>query len=193
MRHLSFRPALTLSGRKFKGPRGWAGKPLHPPLTNVPIGAYMLVAVFDVVSILGRNEEWSRDFYRAATFTILGGAAVSLFAAFTGFWDWRKSTEAGNQARRTVNAHAWTMVGVTTLVLTSIALRVFTAYGDDHTPIGIVALSVVIALLTIVGGTIGGSVTYDYGFNVETAGDDPVWHRSEVDLLPGERPTPPTN
>ena len=49
MRKFSFRPALTLRGRSFKGPRGWAGKPLHPPLTDIPVGAYMLAAAFDVV------------------------------------------------------------------------------------------------------------------------------------------------
>ena len=38
---LTFRPALTLKGRKFFGPlRGWAGKPVHPPLADIPIAAY---------------------------------------------------------------------------------------------------------------------------------------------------------
>ena len=46
MNMLSFRAALTLRGRKFKGLRGWAGKPLHPALTDVPVGAYMLAAAF---------------------------------------------------------------------------------------------------------------------------------------------------
>jgi hypothetical protein len=27
---------------------------------------------------------------------------------------------------------------------------------------------------------------FDYGFNVETAGDDPVWHRFERDRLPAD-------
>jgi len=27
---------------------------------------------------------------------------------------------------------------------------------------------------------------FDYGFNVETAGDSPVWHQSETDVLPGQ-------
>ena len=27
---------------------------------------------------------------------------------------------------------------------------------------------------------------FGYGFNVETAGDHPVWHRSEVDVFPGQ-------
>lgn len=35
------------------------------------------------------------------------------------------------------------------------------------------------------GGTLGGSLAYDYGFNVETAGDSPVWHVSEVDVFRG--------
>jgi uncharacterized membrane protein len=47
-------------------------------------------------------------------------------------------------------------------------------------------LSVVIALLVSVGATFGGSLVYEYGFNVETAGDHPVWHRAETDVFPGQ-------
>ncbi len=36
------------------------------------------------------------------------------------------------------------------------------------------------------GATYGGTLVFDYGFNVETAGDSPVWHPSETDVLPGE-------
>jgi uncharacterized membrane protein len=187
MRKLSFRPALTLRGRKFKGLRGWAGKPLHPPLTDIPVGAYMLVAAFDLISFAGQDQEWARDFYRAGTFTMVGGAIVSVFAALTGFWDWLKSTPKGTQARRTANAHGWTMVTVTVLVLVDIALRWF-AYEDDlHTGAVVLVLTLVAAALTVVGGSIGGSLAYDYGFNVETSGDHPVWHESEVDVFPGEK------
>ena len=187
MRKLSFRPALTIRGRKFKGLRGWAGKPFHPPLTDIPVGAYMLVAAFDVISFLGQDQEWARDFYRAGTFTVIGGAVVSLLAALTGYWDWLKSTEKGNQARRTVNAHAWTMVAVTLLVLVDAALRGLAYEDDPHTGAVVLALSLAAAFLTVVGGSIGGSLAYDYGFNVETAGDHPVWHPSEVDVFPGHK------
>ena len=186
MRMLSFRPALTLRGRKFKGLRGWAGKPLHPPLTDVPVGAYILVAAFDVISFVGQDQEWARDFYRAGTFTLIGGAVVGVLAALTGFWDWLKSTEKGTQARRTVNAHAWTMVTTTVLVLVDIVMRWRVYDGDAHTGVVVLVLSLLVALLTTVGGTIGGSLAYDYGFNVETAGDHPVWHQSEEDVLPGQ-------
>jgi uncharacterized membrane protein len=187
MRKLSFRPALTMRGRTFKGLRGWAGKPLHPPLTDVPVGAYVLAAAFDLISFLGRDQEWARDLYRAATFTLIGGAVVSVLAALTGFWDWLRSTPKGTQARRTVNAHAWTMVTVTVLVLVAIALRWFAYDGDTHTGAVALVVSLLVAVLTGVGGTIGGSLVYDYGFNVETSGDHPVWHRSEIDVFPADK------
>lgn len=188
MRRLAFRPSLTLRGRAFKGLRGWAGKPLHPPLTDVPVGAYILVAAFDVISVAGHHQPWARDFYRAGTFALVGGGAVSLFAALTGFWDWLRSTEAGTQARRTANAHALTMITVTVLVLTGIATRILVYPGHHSTPAVPFVLSLAAAALTVLGGTIGGTLAYDYGFNVETAGDSPVWHRSEHDVLPGEKP-----
>ncbi|HEY7628078.1 MAG TPA: DUF2231 domain-containing protein [Ilumatobacteraceae bacterium] len=190
MRHLSFRPALTIRGRKFNGLRGWAGKPLHPPLTDIPVGAYMLAAAFDVISAIGNDQEWARDFYRAASFCLIGGAVVSVFTALTGFWDWLKSTEPGTQARRTVNAHAWTMVTVTVLILVGVAIRVFNFWDEPSTPGLALAFTLVAAALTVIGGTIGGSVAYDYGFNVETAGDSPVWHPSETDIFPGQHTEP---
>jgi uncharacterized membrane protein len=187
MRTLTFRPSLTLRGRKFNGLRGWSGKPLHPPLTDVPVGAYVLAAVFDVISAVGHDEAWARDFYRAASFALITGAVVSLFTAATGFWDWLRSTEKGTQARRTVNAHAWTMVTVTVLVLAGIAVRALAFWDEASTPGLALAFTLVTAGLTFLGGTIGGSLVYDYGFNVETSGDHPVWHRSEIDVFPGHK------
>lgn len=193
MRKFSVRPTLTLKGRTFKGLRGWSGKPLHPPLTDFPIAAYVIAAVFDVVSAVGgKSHGWAREFWHAGTFTFVAGAAVSVFAALTGLWDARKSSEAGTQARRTVNTHATIMITVTILALGDVAWRLNTYHTEAVTPIGVVVLSVVIAILVSVGATFGGSLVYDYGFNVETAGDSPVWHKSETDVFPGQHDTSET-
>jgi uncharacterized membrane protein len=186
MRKFSVRPTLTFKGRKFKGLRGWAGKPFHPPLTDFPIVAYIFVAAFDIIASIGRDESWARDFFRAGTFVIIGGAAVSVLAALTGFWDWLRSTEKGTQARRTANTHAWTMILVTVLALVDIALRLDVYDSRTYPTVAILVLSIVIAVLVSFGATYGGTLVYDYGFNVETAGDSPVWHESETDVLPGE-------
>ena len=187
MRTLSFRPSLTIRGRSFKGLRGWAGKPFHPPLTDIPVGAYLLAFGLDAASAVGHDEPWARDFYRAASFALIAGAGVSVLAAATGLWDWWKSTEQGTQARRTANAHGLTMVTVTGLVGAAIVVRAIAFWDEPATPGLALAFTGLIALLTFVGGTIGGSLVFDYGFNVETAGDHPVWHRSELDVLPGQK------
>jgi uncharacterized membrane protein len=188
MARFSFRPALTLKGRKFFGLRGFAGKPFHPPLTDIPIGAYVLTAAFDLISWVGHDQTWAREFFRAGTFVLIGGAVVSLATALTGYMDWRKSVPKGTQARRTASAHAVTMLTVTALVLIDIGLRL-AANDDPATPAGIAVLSVVVALLVALGATIGGTLVFDYGFNVTSAGDSPVWHRSDRDLMPGEKPS----
>jgi uncharacterized membrane protein len=185
MRRFSVRPTLTLRGRTFKGLRGWSGKPTHPPLTDIPVAAYILAAVFDVIAVFGRHESWSQGFFRAGTYVFIGGAAVSVFTALTGFWDWLRSTEKGTQARRTANAHAWAMLTVTVLALVNIVLRL-DGYDRTYPSPAILVLSIVVAVVVAFGAALGGTLVFDYGFNVETAGDSPVWHPSESDVLPGD-------
>ena len=125
--------------------------------------------------------------WHAGTYVFIGGAAVSVFAALSGLWDAWKSSEAGTQARRTVNTHATIMVTVTVLALADIAWRLNDYHTELVTPVGIMVLSVIIALLVSLGATFGGALVYEYGFNVETAGDHPVWHTSETDVFPGHK------
>jgi len=187
MRKFSVRPTLTMRGRTFKGLRGWSGKPLHPPLTDFPIVAYVLAAIFDVASVIGgKDHRWARELWHAGTYLFVAGVAVSVLAAIAGLWDAWKSSEAGTQARRTINTHATIMVTVTLLAVADMVWRI--AEYDSHavTPVGIAVLSVVIALLVSLGATFGGALVYEYGFNVETAGDHPAWHKSEIDVFPGQ-------
>ncbi len=193
-RLFSIKPALTIRGRKFKGLRGWAGKPFHPPLTDVPITCYLLVAGFDVVSyVLGEGSRTATDFFRAGTYVIVVGAAASLGAALTGFWDWWKGVEREpggrakrTQAWRTINTHMTIMLTVTVLVIVDVIVRLG-SWDDNYAGLFVTALSVIVAGLVSIGASYGGSLVYDYGFNVETAGDSPVWHESEVDVYPGQK------
>src|SRR3981081_807674 len=124
MRKFSVRPTLTLKGRTFKGLRGWSGKPLHPPLTDFPIAAYVFGAGFDVGSVIGGEDDaFAGKMWHAGTCVFVAGAAVSVLAALTGLWDAWKSSEAGTQARRTINTHATIMVTVTVLAVADLAWR----------------------------------------------------------------------
>lgn len=188
-RLFSIGPAITLKGRKFKGLRGWAGKPLHPPLTDIPVAAYVLALVFDVISFaIGSDSGLARDAYVAGTWTIIAGVIVSLPTAVTGFWDWLKSTPRGTQAWRTANWHMVAMLAVTALVVVDIVLRL----GQPDAavvPTAVLILSVVAGALVMFGSAYGGALVYDYGFNVETSGDHPAWHPSEDDVYPSKNAT----
>jgi uncharacterized membrane protein len=191
MRRFSVRPAITLKGRKFTGLRGFSGKPFHPPLTDFPIVAYVLAAAFDVISLIGGDDNgWGREFWHAGTYVFVAGALVSALAILTGVVDWWRSSEPGNQARRTINTHATIMSTVTVLALVDIALRLDAYNTEASTPVAIAVLSVVVAGLVSWGATYGGSLVFDYGFNVETATDSPVWHASETDIFPGDKHPP---
>ena len=109
-----------------------------------------------------------------------------VLAALSGLWDAWKSSEAGTQARRTINTHATIMITVTALALIDIAWRLNDYHTQFSAPVGIMALSVVIAVLVSLGATFGGALVYEYGFNVETAGDSPVWHKSDTDVFHGQ-------
>jgi uncharacterized membrane protein len=188
MRRFTFAPSFTVRGRPFKGLRGWGGKPLHPPLTDIPIGAYVIAAGFDASSIIaGGGHGIAQELFDAAGWATLAGAIVSVFAILTGWADWHRSSSPGTQARRTINAHAITMIAGSVLVLVDIALRYTAASSSTSSPVYLVVVSVLVAVVIGSGATIGGTMVFDYGFNVETAGDSPVWYETEVDVRPGDK------
>ena len=81
------------------------------------------------------------------------------------------------------------MVLVTLLAIADIALRLNTYHTRTYPSAAILALSLVVAVLVAFGAMYGGSLVYDYGFNVETASDSAVWHKSETDVFPGDHTT----
>jgi drug/metabolite transporter (DMT)-like permease len=109
----------------------------------------------------------------------LGYAAV--FAATDEATWWAGARRAPRRA------HAATMVTVTVLILAGIVVRVAAFWDEPSTPGLALALTLAAAALTVIGSSIGGSIAYNYGFNVEVAGDHSVWHRSEVDVFPGDK------
>ena len=185
----SFRPAFELRGRKFKGLRGFAGKPFHPPLTDVPVGAYTIGPILSVVAFVLSDSSWSGEVWAAAGYVMLVGAVVSVATAITGLADWL-NTEKGTQIRRIANAHMWVMLTMTLVVVIALALR-FAGDRNEAPDALVLILDLVIAALVTAGGTIGGSLTYDFGFNVETAGDNHVYHVSDYDIVHPHDEVPP--
>ena len=85
---------------------------------------------------------------------MVGGLVASLLTALTGLWDAKESSEAGTQARRTINTHATIMITATVLALITVIWRL-SVYGDElSTPIGILVLSLLVAGLVVDRGDV---------------------------------------
>jgi len=95
----------------------WLGHPLHPVLTDVPIGAWTATAVLDVLDEIRGRDACGR----AAEITLTVGLVGAAGAALTGVADW---SQMGNgQARRVGLAHG--LLNATSLAcyVTSLLLR----------------------------------------------------------------------
>jgi uncharacterized membrane protein len=198
MRLFSIKPGVTLSGRRFLGIRGWSGKPTHPPLTDLPIAGLVFAATFDLISTLSaEGTDRARDFFVAATFVMVAGQVVAFGAVITGFFDWWKSLPRDRssgpigrakhtQVWRTVNWHAVVMVTATLLTTVNILTRV-TNLDAGRTPVPNLVLSIVGAAVIAFGATYGGSLVFDYQFNVQPVEGTTVWDETEQDQLPGAK------
>jgi uncharacterized membrane protein len=192
----SIRPAWSFKGRRFQGLRGFTGKPFHPPLTDFPIVCYTLAALFDIVSIASpADDARAQDFFAAATFVMTAGFVVSLGTALTGFFDWwkgiprdRRSGPIGRakhtQVWRTINWHATVMLIVTAITIVDLLLRI-PSFDRAQTQPGWLALSIAAAVLVLFGAAYGGTLVFEYGFNVENV--DEVWNETEQDHVRADR------
>jgi nitrite reductase/ring-hydroxylating ferredoxin subunit/uncharacterized membrane protein len=92
----------------------WLRHPLHPVLTDIPVGAWTAALAIDAAA--GRD----RGMHRAATFAMGVGLAGAVGAAITGLTDW---SETGGHARRTGLVHGLLNLTATTLFGVAFAQR----------------------------------------------------------------------
>lgn len=147
-RFLSARPALhnLLDGK-------WIGVPLHPALTDVPVGGWTSAFVLDLVASVTGSE--SAD--RAADGALAVGIAGALPAAVTGAADWR---DLIGEERRIATAHALLNVGGLTLNVASLVQRARGNRGSGR------ALSAAALAISGTAAHLGGVLSFGHGVRV---------------------------
>src|SRR5262249_5279284 len=95
----------------------WLGHSLHPALTDVPLGAWTLAQILDVVSA-SRGDDPTLD--TAADLALGTGVVAAVGAAVTGITDW---SEVGGIQRRLGLVHGLLNAAGLTLNLGSLAIR----------------------------------------------------------------------
>ena len=132
----------------------WLGHPLHPALTDVPLGAWTAGVMFDLLGV-----EDAAD----ASFAVGSLAAVPTVLAGTA--DWLEITDA---PRRVGFVHAVLNVAALGLVLLSLRAR---ASGSRGQGIGLSLLGYSLAALS---GWLGGELVYVLGSGVSRTAFEPA-------------------
>jgi nitrite reductase/ring-hydroxylating ferredoxin subunit/uncharacterized membrane protein len=137
-------PALRdlLNGR-------WLGHPLHPAITDVPIGVLGLGVVLDIV---GQTD--------AGTIALGLTILALLGAALAGVADY---ADTDGTARERATVHATLNVLATLLVIVAFAIR----YGSSTASGIVIALEIVALLIIVASAYIGGDVVYALGNMVD--------------------------
>lgn len=159
------------AGRKIKDALHgtWLGHPLHPVLTDIPVGAWTVAMVLDALESATDNEGVGT----AADAAIAIGLAGALGAAVTGTTDW---VETSGRARTLGLVHATLNIAATVLYGTSLAMRLRGARRGG-------------VMLSLLGYSLAGASAYIGGHLVfnEQIGVD---HTATADAGKPERFTP---
>ena len=130
--------------------------PLHPALTDVPVGAWTAALIFDGLDVVGRP----RGVRSAADWSLAVGTAGGVMAAVTGLSDWR---DLRGSSRRMGMAHGLLNTAGLALSAASLGLRAAGKRGAGRW---------VFLLGYSLAGTathLGGELSYNYGLRVNRA------------------------
>jgi nitrite reductase/ring-hydroxylating ferredoxin subunit/uncharacterized membrane protein len=133
----------------------WLGHPLHPVLTDLPIGTWTSATILDVAG--------GEDAGPAADRLIAIGIAAALPTAVSGWSDWADSEAASDGVRRIGMVHAVSNVAALGLYAASLVARARGRRGRG------VALGLAGAGALATGGMLGGDLAYAKGVGVDQA------------------------
>ncbi len=159
------RPAAAVSGPY--------GRPIHPLLVTVPIGAFVATFVFDVASVVVEGRAYGRPALWLSALGIVSGVIAGIF----GLIDARRLTK-GTRAHSVATTHMWMMVAVLVCFGVGFVLRrADETQFLDGTPVAALVLSGLGVVLLLGGGWLGGRLVFGFGVRVADESDQlPAHH-----------------
>jgi nitrite reductase/ring-hydroxylating ferredoxin subunit/uncharacterized membrane protein len=131
----------------------WLGHPFHPLLTDIPIGAWSLTIVLDLVGLMFRLPQLGI----ASSIAAIIGVAGAVVAIGAGLMDWM---DVDPPEKAVGMVHAIVNTSATVIFLASFLIR-----RSDHWQLSWVAFAVALAGCALVmgGGYLGGGMVYHMG------------------------------
>ena len=141
--------------------RGFSGHPLHPPLTDVVIGAYTVGVAMLVAGALGLEEE---QMAHGGLLAVAGGLIVTAPTALSGLADWLEIPK-GTPARTMATIHLVVMLLATAAFALTFALQL-DGYREGQVMTQSWIAGVAALLVLVAGGYVGGALAFVYGVRV---------------------------
>lgn len=142
-----------------------ARHPLHPMLIPIPIGAFLLTLIGDLAYTFTSNPFW----YSFSTWTMGVGIVGALLAAIPGLIDYFTVVPRG-EARRQATIHMALNLGIATLFVVNLALRLFTTASTGPNWWLSLALTLFGNVALLYSGWLGGELVYRHKLGVEERG-----------------------
>ena len=148
---------------------GLPGHPLHPPLTDLVVGAYAFATLAATADVLGVSDDAATHAWWLAIFA---GLLFTIPTAATGFADWLR-IESGTPLWRTATTHMIVnLTGSAVFLATLLVGKESFDTGDISTGPYLLTL---IGLATIwFGGWLGGAIVFVHGMRVLNLVDEPA-------------------
>ena len=135
----------------------WLGHPLHPVITDVPVGSWTVAAALDLLEIRGDS-----NYQSGADFAVLLGLLSAVPAAISGATDW---SDTHGKAQRVGAVHGMLNVSAAVLYAGSLAARRAERRGIGR------ALGFLGFGLILISSYLGGELSYSQKVGVNHAPD----------------------
>ena len=148
--------------------RGLAGHPIHPPLTDVTLGAYTIATAFALLSRLGVSDDNTTTVW---WLVLVAGLVTTVPTALTGFADWL-DIQRRTPLWRTATAHMSAML-IATIFFAITAGAGHSDYVNGTISGASLVLTLVGYVVLVTGGWLGGSIVFVHGMRVLNLVDEP--------------------
>jgi uncharacterized membrane protein len=143
----------------------WLGHPLHPAVVHVPVGAWFIACVLDIVTRTGSQHADGMLLPRLSLYMVAAGLIATLLAVPTGVAEWagiKKEKPAWKLALYHMLLNAFAAV----VWAGNLGLRISTLDTSEPVTAAVLVTSLLGTLLLVGGAYLGKLLVFDHGISV---------------------------
>lgn len=141
--------------------KGFPGHPLHPPLTDLTIGAYGFATVAAILSVVGVTPGNAAHAWWIA---LVVGLCSTALTATTGFIEWIE-IEWGSNVWKTATLHMCAMLAATGVFVAALLVG-HSGYASGAVSSGAFVLTLLGFVVLATGGWLGGKLVFVHAMRV---------------------------